>query len=277
MPRRSVFWKTLVDDRLQILGYGLTLAVMAAVIVYLWPSYEDTLVAVDLPPALEALLGSSLSFATGPGFISAEFFSWIPALLLVYAIVKGTGAVAGEESAGTMDLLLAQPVRRGELVLDKTAAFLAGSVLIVLMGWLGFAVSVPFIDIDVTLMDTFVACANMLPITWLYFGVALWLGVIAPSRGVAAAIATGFATAAYFVNALATGVDAISGLRYLSPFYYYGAGLPLVEGLHWAHVGLLSGVAFIFVLLALRAFERRDVTMGGAAGLRFGDLLRRAL
>ena len=108
MPRRSILWKTVVDDRLQILGYGLTLAVMAAVIVYLWPSYEDTLVTVDLPPALEALLGSSLSFATGPGFISAEFFSWIPALLLVYAIVKGTGAVAGEESAGTMDMLLAQ-------------------------------------------------------------------------------------------------------------------------------------------------------------------------
>jgi ABC-2 type transport system permease protein len=272
-----VFWKTLEDDRLQILGYGLTLAVMAAVIVYLWPSYEDTLVTVDLPPALEALLGSSLSFATGPGFISAEFFSWIPALLLVYAIVKGTGAVAGEESAGTMDLLLAQPVRRGELVLDKTFAFLAGSVLIVLIGWLGFAVSLPFIDIDVTLADAFAACANMLPITWLFFGVSLWLGVMAPSRGVAAAVATGLATASYFVNALAAGVDAISGLRYVSPFYYYGAGLPLVEGLNWAHVTLLCGIALAFVLLALRGFERRDVTTGGATGLRFGDVLRRAL
>jgi ABC-2 type transport system permease protein len=277
VPRRSVFAKSLRDDRWQIAGYGLSLAVMAALIIFIWPSYRNTLVNIDLPPALEALLGTDLSFATGPGFVSAEFFSWIPALLLVYAITKGTGAVAGEESAGTMDLLLAQPVRRAELTLDKVAAFLAGSVLIVFIGWLGFAISVPFIDIDVSLGDTFVASANMLPITWLFFALALWLGVVAPNRSTAAAVATGIAAAAYFTNALAAGVDGISWLRYASPFYYYGAGLPLVHGIDWAHAGGLSAVAALFIAMSLRAFQRRDVTLGGATSLRLADVLRRAV
>ena len=274
MPLRSIFRKSLYDDRMQIAGYGIALAVMAALIVFLWPSYRDTLVAIDLPPAVEALLGSELSFATGPGFISAEFFSWIPALLLVYAITKGTGTIAGEESGGTMDLLLAQPVRRTEMVLEKTVAFVVGSLLIIGIGWLGFAASVPFVEIGVSLADTAAASLNMLPIVWLFYGIALWLGAVAPTRGSAAAIAIALAVAAYFANALAT-VEAISWVRYLSPFYYYGAGLPLVDGINWLHAGALTALALAFVALAVRTFQRRDVTMGGAAGMTLRDIVRR--
>jgi ABC-2 type transport system permease protein len=275
VPPRSILLKSLRDDRLQIAGYALALAVMAAAVVYLWPSYRDTLVTVDLPSAVEAILGSELSFATGPGFISAEFYSWVPALLLVYAITKGTGAVAGEESSGTMDLLLAQPVRRRDLALQKTAAFVAGSAVIVLAGWLGFAASVPFVDINVTLSGTLAANLNMLPIVWMFYGVAFWLGAVAPSRGTAAAIAVALAVGSWFTNALAT-VEPISWLRYASPFYYYGAGRPLVEGINWLHAGLLCGIGLGATGGGLRAFERRDVTMGGAASLRLREMLRRA-
>jgi ABC-2 type transport system permease protein len=66
-------------------------------------------------------------------------------------------------------------------------------------------------------------------------------------------------------------------LRYASPFYYYGAGLPLVKGIDWPHVALLFGVAVLFLVLALRAFERRDIAVGGVPSLRPRDLLRRVM
>ena len=267
--------KSLRDQRWQIIGYGLALLSMAAMIIFIWPSYRSTVESIKLPPALQAFLGSDLSYASAPGFISAEFFSWIPVLLIVYAVVQGTGAIAGEEGSGTIDLLMAQPVARSTMVLQKCLAFCAGAVLVVVLGFVGFVVSIPFVSIDVTLADAAVACANMLPITLLFFALSLWLGAVAPNRAVAAGVAAAVATFAYFVNSLASGVQEVSGLRFASPFYYYGAGLPLVKGIDWLHVALLLGVTLLLIVMALRAFERRDIAIGGVAVLKPLDLLRR--
>jgi ABC-2 type transport system permease protein len=275
MRARSLFIKTLRDQRWQVLGYGAALLGMAALVVRIWPSYRSALEVIDLPPALEAFLGTDLWIGTAPGFISAEYFSWIVILLIVFAVVQGTGAIAGEESSGTIDILLAQPLPRTQMVLAKAAATVIGAAVIVMLGFLGFAVTVPVTDIAVTVSDTFAACANLLPITLLFYALSLWLGAVSPSRSIAAGIAIGLVTLAYFANTIAAGVDALEWMKYGSPFYYYGAGLPLVEGINWLHAGSLLAVALLFFVLSLRTFEARDVTVGGAVELNVGAVLRR--
>jgi ABC-2 type transport system permease protein len=250
---------------------------MAAMIVFIWPSYKSTVATINLPQAVQAFLGSDLNYATAPGFVSAEFFSWIPVLLIVYAVVQGTGAIAGEEGSGTIDLLMAQPMPRSAMALQKCAAFCVGAALVVALGFAGFLLSIPFVSIEITLGDAAVASANMLPITLLFFALSLWLGAVVGNRGVAAGGAAAVATATYFFNSLASGVHQVSGLRYVSPFYYYGAGLPLVKGIDWWHVSVLMITALLFLMLALRAFERRDLATGGAGFLAPRDLLRRVM
>ena len=46
----------------------------------------------------------------------------VPLLLMIAAIGAGAGAIAGEEERGTLELLLANPLSRRRLVLEKTAA-----------------------------------------------------------------------------------------------------------------------------------------------------------
>lgn len=276
-PRSTVLLKSLRDQKWQVIGFGLALLAMAAIDVFIWPTYRTTVEQMKLPEAVQAFFGSDLNYATAAGFISAEFFSWIPILLIVYAVIQGTGAVAGEESSGTIDLLMAQPLSRAGMVTQKCVAAVVGTFLIIGIGYLGFLGSIPFVSIDISLGDAALASINMVPISLLFFALSLWLGVVAPNRAYAAGGAVAFATAAYFANSLATGVEALHWLRYTSPFYYYGAGLPLVRGLNWPHVGLLLGVSLAFAGSAVRAFMRRDISLGGATDTRLGDVLRRAL
>jgi ABC-2 type transport system permease protein len=276
MWRFSVFTKVLRDQALQIAGFGLTLAAIAALDVFIWPAYKDPLQNFEVPPALQALIGD-LNIATAPGFLASEFYSWIPILLIVYAVIAGTGAIAGEESSGSLDLLMAQPVTRGSFVLQKAAATCIGSVLIVGIGYLGFVISVPFVSISVSLADIAVASANMLPITLFFLALSLWLGAVAPSRALASGVAIGVATAGYFLYSLSNGVEAFRDLRYASPFYYYGTGDALVHGPDWAHIGLLLGLAVLFVGASLRAFAGRDVTTGGASDIGLRGVLRRVI
>ncbi len=275
MPRASVFAKSLRDQRWQVLGFGLALAIMSSTAVFLWPSVRDTLQNFVLPDAVKAFLGTDLSIATPAGYLSARYFGWVDILLIVYAVLQGTGAIAGEESNGTMDLLLAQPIARRAVIVQKTAAAVVGSAAIIAIGWLGFALAIPFIGIEVSLSDAAIASANMLPITLLFFALSLWSGAVAPSRAVAAGMVIGLATAAYFVSTLANGVDSLRNLRYATPFYYYGAGEPLVYGIAWWHVGLLLGIAAMFVVLTVRTFEARDISTGGAADVDVASMLRR--
>jgi hypothetical protein len=65
--------------------------------------------------------------------------------------------------------------------------------------------------------------ANMLPITLLFFALSLRAGAVAPSRGVAAGMVIGLATAACFIGTLAKGVDSLRKLRYATPFYCCGS------------------------------------------------------
>lgn len=277
MPPVSVFAKALRDGRWQVVGFGLALAVMSSTAVFLWPSVRDTLQNFTLPAAVQAFLGTDLSIASAAGYLSARYFGWVDILLIVYAVLQGTGAIAGEESGGTMDLLLAQPIARRDIVLQKVAAVVIGSAAIIAIGWLGFALSLSFVRIDVSIADTAIASANMLPITLLFFALSLWAGAVAPSRGVAAGMVIAFATAAYFISTLANGVDSLRRLRYATPFYYYGSGASLVHGIQWWHIALLLGIAATLVVLTVRTFERRDVSTGGSSDVDVAGMLRRVL
>jgi ABC-2 type transport system permease protein len=272
-----VFWKSLRDQKWQIVGFGLALLSIAVMDVMIWPSYRDQLQNFDIPPALQAFFGTDANIATAAGFLGLEYYSWIPILLLVYAVIAGTGAIAGEESSGTMDLLLAQPASRRSVVTQKAAASVIGSVLIIAIGQIGFAAAIPLVSIDVSVADTALASANMLPVTLLFYAVALWAGAVAPSRALASAFVIGMAIGAYFVNAIATGVSTLQNLRYASPFYYCGSADVLTHGLVWWHIGLLSGIGAAFFALTLRSFERRDVSIGGASDLDVYGVLRRVL
>jgi ABC-2 type transport system permease protein len=275
--RLNVVNKTLRDQKWQIVGFGIAFFLMAALIVYIWPSYRVTVASIQLPEAIQALLGSDLAYSTAPGFVSAEYFSWIPILLIVYTIIQGTGAIAGEEGSGTIDLLMSQPLTRANMAAQKTIAICIGSALIAAFGFLGFLVSVPFVDIDLTLKGAAFACANMLPMALLFYALSLWFGSVLPNRTYAAGAAIALATASYFFNTIAAAVHSLSWLKYASPFYYYGAGLPLVKGFDWPHVALLLGIAALFVVLTVRSFSRRDITIGGASNLSLRDVLSRAV
>lgn len=271
----NVLAKALRDQRWQIVGFGFALGAMSSTSVFLWPSVRDTLQNFVLPDAIKAFLGTNLSIATAPGYISARYFGWVDILLIVYVVLQGTGAVAGEEGTGTMDLLLAQPISRRNVIAQKAAATIVGSVIIVALGWVGFAISVPFVGINISLVDAAIASANMLPITLLFFALSLSAGVLTPSRAMASGVVIGLATAWYFVSTLANGVHSLENLRYFTPFYYYGAGLPLVDGIVWTHAGLLLGVATALIALSVVAFERRDVSVGGSSDVDLAGGLRR--
>ncbi len=220
MARLMLLRKTLRDARTTTVAIGVANALMALFVVLIYPEYRDQLKDFQMPEAFRGLLGEAAGWSTPAGFLSAEFFSWVPLLLITLAIIAGSGAIAGEESAGTLDLLLAQPIPRPRLLLEKAAALTLALLLAALASIPGFLLGRAFVDIDLTSGRLVLAVLNMVPPALMFLTLSLWMSAALPGRGAAAAVATGAVVVAYFLNTVGAAVDLLETPRRLTPFYW---------------------------------------------------------
>lgn len=109
---RNVFTKTLWDARRSLLGWTLAIALVGALYAAFWPTINTPAMQkamANYPRGmLEAFNYNDLTSAAG--YVGSSVYGLlIPVLVSVFAIAYGTRAVAGDEEAGTLDLVL--PIR----------------------------------------------------------------------------------------------------------------------------------------------------------------------
>jgi ABC-2 type transport system permease protein len=264
MKHYGLVRKTVRDVRVAAISVALVMFLIALLDILIYPQYQETLKDADFGPAFESFFGEAGSFASPAGFLSAEFFSWMPLLLITVAIIGGTGATAGEEGAGTLDLLLAQPVSRRRVLLEKAAGLALALTFAALWALPGFVIAVAFVDFDLSFGRFFAATINMLPLTFLFLALAFWAGAALPSRSAAAVVCIGAVVVTYFLNTIGAAVDVLEIPRKFSPFYWADGSHVLVGGFDWLRTLGLLLVTAVFTALALWSFDRRDIAGGGA-------------
>jgi ABC-2 type transport system permease protein len=265
MPR-SVFARLLHDRRRSLVWWCLGAGLMLTFQVAVYPSMKGQVdyqqIWDKMPEALRAMFGvnSGLDLTTPAGYLNAESLSlMVPILLAVFAIGLGGGTVAGDEERGTLDLMLAHPVRRRRVVLDTAAA---AALLVLALGAVLLAVVLaarPLFQLDIAVPRVLAAFVGVLSLAALFGALALAVGCGRGRKGVAYATAAGSLIVAYLVDTLAKAVDLLRPLRPLSPFRWALGDQPLRTGFH--PLMLLPFVlAGLFVVAASVAFERRDLT-----------------
>jgi ABC-2 type transport system permease protein len=259
MTRLMLVRKTLRDVRGATTAIGGVIFLMALFDVLIYPEYSKSFQDMEIPEFLKGFLGESGTLATPEGFFSAEFFSWIPLLLITLAIIGGTGTLAGEEAAGTLDLLLAQPVSRTRLIVEKGAGLAVAVILAALASVPGFLLGTMFVDADIGLDRLALASMNMIPISLLFLALSMWGSVVLPNRGAAVTLTVGVVVVSYFIYTLGASVDLLDTPRRLTPFYWADGSRVLEDTLDWPRVLGLLLIAGVFFAHALWQFQRRDI------------------
>lgn len=261
MTRLPILRRALVELRWQLVWYGVGLGAYGAFMVWLYPSFEDTLKQVDYPEEYLKFFGGTGDMSRASSFLSTEFWSFGPIIFVIYAIVSSTGLLAGEEGHGSLDVVLAQPVSRTRVMLEKVGAFLIGALAIDLLIAAAWVTAIPFVDLhgDITLIEAWGATLAMLPLVCFYGALGFLAGAVAPARGLAAGALTVLAVAAFLVASFARAIERIEWMRYLSPYYYADTATVLTDGVVWWHMALLLGGAVAAFALAVLAFRGREV------------------
>ena len=261
----EVLFQTLRERRRSMLWWALGITALVALNVAFYPSIRDDAAlsdyGKDLPEGLRALFaGGEVDIASPTGYLNSQIYALMaPLLLLVFSIGAGAGAVAGEEERGTLDLLLAHPLRRRDFVLQRLLA------LLVLVGFLSavllatVAIGSVVVDLDIGFGKLVAAGGSVALLALLFGALALAVGAARPGRAQATAVAAGLAVAAWVFDGLGQTVDALDGWRPLSPYYQALGENPLREGVPWDGWAVLAALIALAAAAAAAALERRDI------------------
>ena len=223
-----------------------------------WRNLFDT-----LPETYRALFTASgtIDLSTAGGYLGVELMGFMgPALIAVYAISAGSGAIAGEEDRGGLEVTLSAPVSRARLFTQRLAALAAGiAILAIATGAALWAFSA-MLDMGLSL-GAIAAAAAALGIFALFAGgVAIAVGAATGSPALARGVAALAAVASYLINALAQVTSALRPARPFSPYYLVLGNEPLAHGLRLT--GAVSVLAAVAVIAAAGGilFARRDLS-----------------
>lgn len=195
-----------------------------------------------------------------------------PTILLMglWTVARGTECIAGRVGAGTMEMLLAQPVRRIAVVGSHTAATLTGIAAISAAAWGGAALgtAVSKFDAPPNVSQLAPAAVNYVGLGLFIAGAATLVSALARSRSQAVGLVIGLYVVELTLMIMGRLSHQFEWLRWLTILTAYEPtmltlGLVREPAVHWplfwTYNGWLFGLGAALLAAAAVIFCRRDV------------------
>ncbi len=274
----AIFKRSLKKSRGALLGWGITLAALGMLFVPFYDTiaknaqqFQDLM--KIYPKEFLAFFSSAglANFTTPEGFLSIEFFSYMPLVIGVFAIMAGSGLLAADEEHGVLDLVAAQPVSRTALIWGRLGALVVVMAGILALGYAGVMLGTTYSVMDLNALQTINPFASLFALLIFFAGFSVALSMLLPSRQSAAMVSGIVLVAGFFIHGLANLNDSLASIEpFLPHTYYQSENWTQGLNLNW-FVGLLA-TGLLFMLVAWWRFLRRDIRVGGEGGWRLPSL-----
>ena len=268
----TVFRYTMKRFRGQIIGWGIGLFLLGLLLVSFFDSFAGQQEALNellaiYPEELMAFFGDFTNFATPEGFLGIEFFSYMPLILGIFPIIAGSGLLVSDEESGRLDLILGHPVSRSAMLFGRLFAFVASSILICLIAWVGLVVPMLWSTMEVDIGKLLLPFVSLLAEIMLFGAIAILFSLLLPSRRVAAMTAGLILVVSFFITGFAEIISDLEEVARFSPLTYYQS-TDAMQGLKFDWLAGLLVMAILFILFSWWLFQRREIRVGGEGGWR---------
>jgi ABC-2 type transport system permease protein len=262
---RSTATKWLWDNRRSVIGWTIAIAAVGVFYGAMWPAFNDPeiLETFESYPSglMEAL--NYTDIGSPAGYVNATVYGLIAAnLTVVYAVMTGTRLIAGDERAGTLDLVLALPRSRANTALQRFAAFLLATVVISLGLFLAMTLlTVPAEFEGISIADLAAMHLHLVGFAGFFGALAFAIGAATGRTSVTVGSCVGVAVIGFAANGVLPQIDGFEWTRSWSPYHWLNGGVPLENGVQIGDVFLMTVLSVSFVAFGIIAFDRRDVNV----------------
>ncbi len=217
---------------------------------------------------LRGLGGSSMNFSTAAIELAFWNHPFVVLLFAIWAIARGSGAVAGEIEKGTMDLVMSRPVARPVFLVAQVASAAIGILALAASMIAGNLVGTRYntLETPATALDLARPALNLVAFGWAIYGYTFLLSTVDHLRWRPNLIASVATLAMYIARIVATipSLEEDYGwLNKISIFKAYDPVEAVVKGEALAfNAGLLGAIGGVGVGLGFFLFSRRDLPAG---------------
>jgi ABC-2 type transport system permease protein len=275
LNNRALWRKAIIDARLLLIASMILMFVFHWI--YVWITSQIRLGALaemirELPKAIQNLSGVPIDqVATVPGRIAVAYVDQVVLLTTgVWAIARGSDVVSGEINRGTMEMLLAQPVRRLAVLWTQSATTIMGAAMIAGAAWMGTCAGIATVSLErpVSPLVFVPAALNVFSLTFFLSGVSTLASSLDQYRWRTIGLMGGFFVIGLIIKVLARTVPNLAWLRYLT---FFGAFEPqqlvtaMVDSptsawtLSLQYDGVLVGLGLVSFVAAAVIFCHRDL------------------
>lgn len=267
----AIFTEQLKQSWRQMLYYGIGLAFLAF---YMFAMNQDSSLAESygellgaMPPAMLEMLGVgdiAEGVLTPEGFIAFGALLYGNIIMVVFAVAGGLNIIASEEDSGSIDVLLALPIPRWQVIIEKYLAYsilILGVAFIQYAGFLAGRMVTP-VEVVVDMNKLLMGVINEIPAGLSVMAITVFFTSIFSRKAISTGVASGFMLVSYVLFTMGNLLTEDSAGKIIGNFSiwtYFDSQMVMRDGLQVANVGLLLGLAIAFLALSVFAFERRDV------------------
>lgn len=248
-----------------MVSWGVGIAIYMALVLALFPSLAEQLSQIDLTQLeVYQAFGVTENFTSLDGYYTVYVMGYLPILAAVFAVISGNGALAGEEEQGTLELTMALPLRRWQIVVAKAVAIGLTLFVILLINYGAIWLTLQLIEgqTPVTLSATQIrqSVLGTWPLAFFFAMFSLWLGAYLPRRRWTMGLSVLVVIGSWLINNLALSNTELQSIAPWLPFHYLNTDV--AQGWLLADNLILLGAAGVALLLALLSFQRRNLMTG---------------
>ena len=215
----------------------------------------------NAPKLMEAMIGPLPKDTVTPeSWLGIELYGLLfPILLGVIAVSAGASAIGAEEESGTIELILASPISRGRVVLEKSLGIMIQLAIVSGFLWVGIAIGSILFPFDVSLSNVLAATA----MGWIFGTTVAYISMSAQAlkgrKGLALGVGSGVVGLSYVMMVMSELLDGLNSLKYISLFNYYDGPSVLINGMNETSFAVMLVLSGLFLLVSLYGFYNRDV------------------
>ena len=266
----KIFLRFFKDKRRWISWWTVGTAAFVVMSLAFYPLFKEFSTELDKrlqesDEGVRALFGgqNGISLFSPEGFVHSQVFAQtLPLLLLIFAIGLGSRAIAGAEGDGTLELLMANPVTRRRVAIERYLTVVAQTVVlgaVVTALVIGIA---PLVQLDgLSITNVLGASAGAICFAIVHATIAFASGAVTGKRGMAIATSTTIGVGGFILFGLVSG-GVLEPLRFLSPWWWYVSRNTVALGLAPEAIWAPLAVSAVLLVGSVALFERRDLRGG---------------
>ena len=246
-----------------ILIWSVSMFLLALIFTGLYDSFKGEITDMlgNAPKLMEAMIGPISEDSITPEiWLGIELYGLLfPILLAVIAVSAGASAIGTEEESGTIELILASPISRGRVVLEKSLGIMIQLGIVSGFLWVGIAIGSLLFPFDVSLTNVLSATA----MGWIFGTTVAYITMSIQSltgrKGLALGVGSGCVGLSYVMMVISGLLNGLNSLKYTSLFNYYDGRSVLINGLNETSFAVMLGLSGLFLVVSLYGFYNRDI------------------